>query len=287
MESNNHNEKLKKLLEAKEKIQQMEKQLVVKSSDTSLKEAMSSLKNKRDLNIEEKINNIITNSFESVLLQARQIANKETEVVFLFDKSASCNGVEYTTVNEFSRVIARENFKNRKDIISTILFNDKMETIHDRLSVREVKPFTYIASGNTALYDTLGTQIQKIKKEQMKDSKIPDKTIFVIMTDGEDNSSKKYSAYQIRELIEERIQAGWEFIYLGVNVNVANEARNLGIKPSNAIEYDQYRLSDNFEAIKKALDSVANTGNITEDWSKPITDNRLLDKDNPKKYLKG
>ena len=287
MESNNHNEKLKKLLEAKEKIQQMEKQLVVKSSDTSLKEAMSSLKNKRDLNIEEKINNIITNSFESVLLQARQIANKETEVVFLFDKSASCNGVEYTTVNEFSRVIARENFKNRKDIISTILFNDQMETIHDRLAVREVKPFTYIASGNTALYDTLGTQIQKIKKEQMKDSKIPDKTIFVIMTDGEDNSSKKYSAYQIRELIEERIQAGWEFIYLGVNVNVANEARNLGIKPSNAIEYDQYRLSDNFEAIKKALDSVANTGNITEDWSKPITDNRLLDKDNPKKYLKG
>lgn len=287
MEPNNHNEKLKKLLEAKEKIQQMEKQLVVKSSDTSLKEAMSSLKNKRDLNIEEKINNIITKSFESVLLQARQIANKETEVVFLFDKSASCNGVEYTTVNEFSRVIARENFKNRKDIISTILFNDKMETIHDRLAVREVKPFTYIASGNTALYDTLGTQIQKIKKEQMKDSKIPDKTIFVIMTDGEDNSSKKYSAYQIRELIEERIQAGWEFIYLGVNVNVANEARNLGIKPSNAIEYDQYRLSDNFEAIKKALDSVANTGNITEDWSKPITDNRLLDKDNPKKYLKG
>lgn len=113
--------------------------------------------------------------------------------------------------------------------------------------------------------------------KQAKDPVKQDKTIVVTSTDVADNCSSK-SVYNSRELIEERIKAGREFIFLGTNFNVMSEASRLGIKASNAVKYDTLRLSDNIKAIERALDDVYEKGTVTEDWSKPITDNKQYKK---------
>lgn len=120
---------------------------------------------------------------------------------------------------------------------------------------------------------------------QSRDTQKIEKTVVVISTDGLDNCSLRTN-YEARRLIEERIDAGWEFIFLGTNFNVVDEARKLGIKASNAVEYDILRLEDNFKAIERALDDVYEKGTVTEDWSKPITDHKQLSYGDNKQYKK-
>ena len=104
------------------------------------------------------------------------------------------------------------------------------------------------------------------------------------MTDGEDTTSKHYFHYDAKKVIKEKINSGWKFIFLGVNINVDKEAEKLGIPSSNATEYNPSRLEDNFQAMKLALEDVHETGDVSKDWSKPIKDNLRLD--SPKTYTK-
>ncbi|MDO4996202.1 MAG: hypothetical protein Q4E69_03405 [Bacilli bacterium] len=282
-------ERLKKLMEAKQKLQQRNDLPTIRKEDLGMSiksNALSELK-QEEKSVESRIEEL-SNSL-ATLRHAKEVivagSKKKTEVIFIIDKSGSVEGTESQVSAGIAKIISNEKSKGRNEFITTVLFNNKEDVICDRKPIDEVTTFYYKADGGTALYDTLIKQIKRTMAKQAKDTYKPDKTIVVISTDGLDNVSIN-SVSDSRKLIEDRTAAGWEFIFLGTNFNVLKEADRLGIKSSNAVEYDILRLPDNFKAIERALDDVYEKGTVTEDWSKPITDNKRLSSGENKQYKK-
>ncbi len=153
------------------------------------------------------------------------------------------------------------------------LFAKGTKIIYYRNPIDEIKPFKYVADGdNTALYDCLGDRINCIKKKHIEEGS-PTKTLFVIMTDGYDNFSKNYSVENIRTLVEERRNAGWEFIYLGAMLSeamVKNEASKIGIPISQSQLYLKESVENNFKAIENVVKDLREHGKIKPDWSNII-----------------
>lgn len=285
----NREEKLKKLKELQQKIKDKNALPTVKKEEIGMSintSNMNELKNSNN-SINNKIKKISTSI--STLKEAKQTlvtnAKKKTEVLFIIDKSGSVAGTEEIVSDGISKIIINEKAEKRNEIITLVLFNEKSHVVYKRTPINCVTRFDYEAKGETALYDTLVSQIEETKRNQEKDIVKPDKTIVVISTDGEDNKSKK-TAYDVKKIIEDRKSAGWIFIFLGTNFNVIDEALRLGIDPDYSAEYDVLRLSDNFEAIKRALNDVYEKGTVTKDWSKPITDNKQLSSGENKQYKK-
>ena len=282
-------ERLKKLMEAKQKLQQRNDLPTIRKEDLGMSiksNALSELKQEEKSvksRIEELSNSLATLRHAKEVIVAG--SKKKTEVIFIIDKSGSVEGTESQVSAGIAKIISNEKSKGRNEFITTVLFNNKEDVICDRKPIDEVTTFYYKADGGTALYDTLIKQIKRTMNKQAKDTYKPDKTIVVISTDGLDNVSIN-SVSDSRKLIEDRTADGWEFIFLGTNFNVLKEADRLGIKSSNAVEYDILRLPDNFKAIERALDDVYEKGTVTEDWSKPITDNKRLSSGENKQYKK-
>ncbi len=273
-------EKLEKLLKAKEKLNSISNYPTVTKEDlklTNIEESIHEITNKESLN--SRINKIASNSYEEAArtLALRKVNDQLVEVIFLFDKSGSCYGTENEVINSFKGVIEHEKNKSRKDTISTILFDDSQRIIHNRLNIEYVKDFNYIAEGGTSLYDTLVGQLERIAISQKRDIIKPKDTVVFIMTDGDDTTSCRYLHYDAKRIIKERINDGWKFILLGVNIDIEKEANRLGIPSSNATEYNPLKLENNFKAIKNVLEDVHKTGSISNEWSKPIKDNLRLD----------
>ena len=284
-DSSKRKEKLEKLLKAKEKLNSINNYPTVTKEDlnlTSLEERMHEITSKDSL--ESRIDTLAPKSYEEASIKLKKIKDDTIEVVFIFDRSGSCSGTERRIINGFDSVIDHERKKSRNDIISTILFSEEKEIIHNRLNIDYVNSFDYTANGGTSLYDTLVEELERIDNSQKKDLFKPKDTIVFIMTDGEDTTSKRYFHYDAKKVIKEKINSGWKFIFLGVNINVDKEAEKLGIPSSNATEYNPSRLEDNFQAMKLALEDVHETGDVSKDWSKPIKDNLRLD--SPKTYTK-
>ena len=158
-----------------------------------------------------------------------------TELVFIVDRSGSMAGLEKDTIGGFNSMLKEQAELEGEARVTTVLFDNQYRLLHDRIDIRAVAPLTekdYRVGGSTALLDAIGRTIKKIRavQKQTAEDYRAEKVLFVIITDGEENSSRKYSAAQIKECIEhQKEKYGWEFVFFGANMDVVMEASKIGI----------------------------------------------------------
>ncbi|MGG4606918.1 vWA domain-containing protein [Providencia sp. Me31A] len=196
------------------------------------------------------------------------------DLVFILDKSGSMSGFESDTIGGYNSVLTENKVKNSETYITTILFNDKTSLLHDREPIAKVSNLTlddYPVGGYTALLDAIGDGIEKMR-ENRKVTK-NNNVLFVIITDGEENSSRKYSYSKIKTMIKSaETEDKWDFIFLGANIDAISEAENIGIKSSNAAGYVQdgtgyYKA---YRAVNKAVEAKQKSAPISEDWKQEV-----------------
>ena len=185
-----------------------------------------------------------------------------TEIVFILDRSGSMCGLEKDTIGGFNSMMAKQRRQDGDAYISTILFSNESEVIHDRLPLDKVPMLTekeYYVRGCTALLDAVGGAIRHISNihKYAREEDVPEKTIFVITTDGMDNASYRYSYEKVKSMTEEcRDQLGWEFLFLGANIDAAREASRFGIHASRAANYhaDSRGTEVIYDSVSDALE---------------------------------
>lgn len=166
-----------------------------------------------------------------------------TEVIFILDRSGSMAGLEADTIGGFNSTIRKQQQTPGDVLVSTVLFDNASEVIHDRLPLEQVPPMTeedYSVHGCTALLDAVGDAIRHIRNvhKYARKEDVPEKTIFFITTDGMENASRNYDYPQVKELIQQQTEKyGWEFVFFGANIDVEQEAQRMGIKKKNAVAY--------------------------------------------------
>ena len=207
-----------------------------------------------------------------------------TELVFILDRSGLMNGLESDTIGGFNGMISRQKATGEKVNVTTVLFDDEVEIIHDRFPIEIIEPLSekdYFVHGCTALLDVVGQLIHKIANIQ---NRLPDahksgKVIFVITTDGLENSSVEYSYKDIKRMIEARKEDGCEFLFLGANIDAAKEAERMGIARERTVTYenDCKGIAIN-EVVGKAVMKLTNSkdgrGKLDENWADEIVEYR-------------
>ncbi|CAG9427035.1 vWA domain-containing protein [Providencia alcalifaciens] len=202
---------------------------------------------------------------------------KDSEVldlVFILDKSGSMSGFESDTVGGYNSVLTENRNKAGKTFITTVLFNNKTSLLHNREPIDKVKNLTlddYSVDGNTALLDAIGDTMVKMR-ENRKITK-NNNVLFVIITDGEENSSTKYSQAKIKSMIKSaEVEDKWDFIFLGANIDAITAADNIGIKSSNATGYvqDGTGYDKAYKAVNKAVEAKQNAAPISEEWKQEV-----------------
>ena len=206
-----------------------------------------------------------------------------TELVFILDRSGSMSGLEDDTIGGFNGMLMKQKAENDAVNVTTVLFDDKVDIIHDRFPIAIVEPLTdrdYFVRGCTALLDAIGGSVKKIENVQnhLPKSHKAEKVIFVITTDGHENSSKEYSYTQIRKMIEAKKELGWEFLFLGANIDAIGEAEKLGISRNRAVTYenDSKGVALNYEVVGRTVRKAVSKARygaslIDEDWSDEIS----------------
>ena len=196
-----------------------------------------------------------------------------TEVVFILDRSGSMSGLEDDTICGFNSMIDKQKNTEGEALISTILFDHETEVIHDRIPLTEIKPMTnrdYCVRGSTALLDAIGKSIKHVKNihKYAREEDRPNKTLFRITTDGMENASIIYSYQQIRKMVEAQKEKGWEFIFLGANIDAIETAGNIGISRNRAANFkaDHSGVSHSYGAFGDALCCFMNSNFISDDW---------------------
>ena len=197
-----------------------------------------------------------------------------TELVFILDRSGSMSGLESDTIGGYNAMLEKQKKEAGEATVTTVLFDDKYELLHDRIDLKGIAPITdreYYVRGCTALLDAIGKTIQKIANVQKHTS--PEnragKVLFVITTDGMENASREYTYDKIRALVERQKQEyGWEFLFLGANIDAVTTADRLGIAKSRAVTYRSDRLGTllNFSVLDGAVSSVRRSEELSEDW---------------------
>ena len=186
-----------------------------------------------------------------------------TEMVFVLDKSGSMHGLEKDTIGGFNSMLEKQQKQEGGAYVSSVLFSDRSEVIHDRVAIEEVKPLTeedYYVGGCTALLDAVGGAVDHIAlvHKYAREEDRPEKTIFVIITDGYENASREYRYKDIKKLIEEKKEKyGWDFIFLGANIDASEEADKLGIGRKRAMSYKccAKDVATNFAAVSACFDA--------------------------------
>ncbi|XKH50638.1 VWA domain-containing protein [Chryseomicrobium palamuruense] len=196
----------------------------------------------------------------------------KTEVLFILDRSGSMNGLEKDTVGGYNSLITKQREVEGDVRISTLLFDHNLEWLHDRNSIHEVRTLTekeYYVRGTTALLDAIGYGIQKMKTIQKNEVV---KVLVVITTDGMENASKEYTTKSVQQLISAQTALGWEFLFLGANIDAVATAQQFGIHRDYAVNYhaDAKGTELNFASINEAVSSVRSGKKITREWKKQV-----------------
>lgn len=165
------------------------------------------------------------------------------ELVFILDKSGSMHGLEADTIGGFNSVIDEQKKIDGEVLVTTVLFSNDSETVYDRVSISDIKPMTdddYRTGGCTALLDAVGETIDHIEKihKYIRKEDVPEKTMFVITTDGLENASRKYKGDQVRKTVEKKKKEGWDFIFLASNIDAAEAADNIGVGAENSAQFE-------------------------------------------------
>lgn len=197
-----------------------------------------------------------------------------TEIVFILDRSGSMSGLEADTIGGFNAMLARQKREAGRALVSTVLFDNEITVIHDRLPLNRVSPMTekeYFTRGCTALLDAVGGAIHHIGNihKYARREDVPEKTLFVITTDGYENASRRYDYEAVRRMIErQKAKYGWEFLFLGANIDAAKEAARFGISADRAANYrcDEAGTALNYEVISEAVCSIRASKALGDDW---------------------
>jgi len=203
-----------------------------------------------------------------------------TELVFILDRSGSMSGLERDTIGGFNSMIEKQKKEAGEAVVSTVLFDNESVVIHDRLPLGKVPRMTeeeYFTRGCTALLDALGGAIHHIGNvhKYARKEDVPEKTMFIITTDGYENASRRYSYEKVRHMIErQKEKYGWEFLFLGANIDAAAEAKRFGITADRAVNYkcDAQGTALNYEVIHEAVRSVRSGKSLTAAWKARICD---------------
>jgi len=201
-----------------------------------------------------------------------------TELVFILDRSGSMSGLESDTIGGFNSMIEKQKKEAGTAVVSTVLFDNESVVIHDRLPLENVPRMTereYFTRGCTALLDAVGGAIHHIGNvhKYARKEDVPKKTLFIITTDGYENASKHYTYEKVRRMIErQKEKYGWEFLFLGANIDAAAEAKRFGISADRAVTYkcDEDGTALNYEVISDAVCSVRACRPLAADWKKRI-----------------
>lgn len=184
-----------------------------------------------------------------------------TEIVFILDRSGSMGGLERDTIGGYNSMLERQKKEEGEAVLSTVLFDDKIEVLHDRKDLYDVKPITnsdYYVRGCTALLDAVGGTIHHIGNvhKNMPADQRPEKTLFIITTDGMENASKEYTYSKVKKLVEEKKKKyHWEFVFLGANIDAVEVAGRFGVAKNRAVRYecDGAGTELNFKVMSKMV----------------------------------
>ena len=201
-----------------------------------------------------------------------------TEIVFILDRSGSMAGLEGDTIGGFNAMIQKQKGEPGEALVSTVLFDNVSEVIHDRVDIQKIEPLTrkeYYVRGCTALLDAVGGAIHHIGNvhKYAREEDRPEKTLFVITTDGMENASQTYSYEKLKMMIErQKEKYGWEFIFLGANIDAAKEAARFGIDADRAANYhaDHEGTAVIYEAMSEVVGNVRACRPMSADWKKNI-----------------
>lgn len=204
--------------------------------------------------------------------------NNLTEIVFILDRSGSMGGLETDTIGGFNAMLERQKKAEGEALLSTLLFSNVTEVLHDRADIRQVEPLSlqdYRVGGSTALLDAIGGAIRHIGNlhRETRPEERPAHTLFVITTDGQENASRRYGYAELKRLLErQKERYGWEFLFLGANMDAVAAASRFGIDADRAVRYhcDSAGIALNYEAVGEAILTLREKSTLDRNWGERI-----------------
>jgi uncharacterized protein YegL len=219
-----------------------------------------------------------------------------TEIVFILDRSGSMAGLEPDTIGGYNSMIEKQKNEEGEALISTVLFDNETEVLHDRVPIGKIEPITekeYFVRGSTALLDAVGGAIHHIANihKYAREEDVPEKTLFIITTDGMENSSREYSYDKVKKMVEKRKEKDhWEFIFMGANIDAVSVANKFGVDRSRAVRYecDGAGTALNYKVMSKMVSCARACGSAAEMEAAFDSDEMLSDirKDYEKRHKK-
>ena len=203
--------------------------------------------------------------------------NDVTELVFILDRSGSMGGLEEDTIGGFNSMIEKQKKQEGECLVSTVLFDHEVGTLHDRVPLADIKPMTgedYFVRGSTALIDAIGMTVNHIEEvhRYIRREDVPAHTMFVITTDGLENASREYSSDKVKKMIEKKKKQGWEFLFIGANIDAVSTASRFGIGADRAVNYhaDKRGTAVLYNCVGKAVSAARACAPMNSDWCKEI-----------------
>lgn len=206
--------------------------------------------------------------------------NNITELVFIIDRSGSMEGLESDTIGGFNSLVEKQKKEDGKCYVTTVLFDNRIERIHDRVELSKINRLTekeYCVGGCTALIDAVGTSVKHIETihNYIRKEDVPEHTMFVIITDGMENASHQFSSDEVKKMIEKHKEKdGWEFLFIGANIDAVETAGHFGIDEERAVNYhaDKKGTGVVYRAMARAVGSVRKSVPLNSEWCREISE---------------
>ena len=208
----------------------------------------------------------------------KKTENNITELVFILDRSGSMGGLESDTIGGFNSLLEKQKKQEGECFVTTVLFDHEIVTLHDRVALQDIKPLTeedYTVRGCTALIDAIGTSIEHIEgiHKYIRKEDVPQNTMFVIITDGMENASRKFNSAEVKAMIErKKEESGWEFLFIGANIDAVETAAHIGISGDRAVNYhaDERGTGVVYDAVADACCTMRSCAPLEASWSDEI-----------------